>query len=110
MAEETVEDRRARFERDALPFLYGGVVQEYGWLTDRQFVDAVAVAMITPGPVVITVAFIGYLVTAIWLGTWTLDRMRGPQPEPERRRVLERFSWRAVAEATAAAKSSSGAT
>ena len=37
-----------------VPFLYSGVVREYGWLTDRQFVDAVAVAMITPGPVVIT--------------------------------------------------------
>jgi chromate transporter len=45
-----------------VPFLYGGVVQEYGWLTDQQFLDAVAVAMLTPGPVVITVAFIGYLV------------------------------------------------
>ncbi len=45
-----------------VPFLYGGVVQQYGWLDDKQFVDAVAVAMITPGPVVITVAFIGYLV------------------------------------------------
>jgi len=45
-----------------VPFLYGGVVQQYGWLDDRQFLDAVAVAMLTPGPVVITVAFIGYLV------------------------------------------------
>ncbi|HEX7672338.1 MAG TPA: chromate transporter [Polyangiaceae bacterium] len=45
-----------------VPFLYGGVVAQYHWLTDRQFLDAVAVAMITPGPVVITVAFIGYLV------------------------------------------------
>jgi chromate transporter len=45
-----------------VPFLYGGVVERYQWLTDRQFLDAVAVAMITPGPVVITVAFIGYLV------------------------------------------------
>ena len=45
-----------------VPFLYGGVVKEYAWLTDRQFVDAVAVAMITPGPVVITTGFIGYLV------------------------------------------------
>ena len=45
-----------------VPFLYGGVVKEYGWLTERQFVDAVAVAMITPGPVVITVAFIGFLI------------------------------------------------
>jgi chromate transporter len=45
-----------------VPFLYGGVVQQHHWLTEQQFVDAVAVAMITPGPVVITVAFIGYLI------------------------------------------------
>ena len=45
-----------------VPFLHGGVVQEFGWLNERQFLDAVAVAMITPGPVVITVGFIGYLV------------------------------------------------
>jgi chromate transporter len=45
-----------------VPFLYGGVVHDHAWLTERQFVDAVAVAMMTPGPVVITVAFIGYLV------------------------------------------------
>jgi len=49
-----------------VPFLYGGVVHGHHWLTDQQFVDAVAVAMITPGPVVITVAFIGYLVKGIW--------------------------------------------
>lgn len=45
-----------------VPFLHGGAVGHYGWLTERQFLDAVAVSMITPGPVVITVAFIGYLV------------------------------------------------
>lgn len=45
-----------------VPFLHGGVVQEFRWLNERQFLDAVAVAMITPGPVVITVGFIGYLV------------------------------------------------
>jgi chromate transporter len=44
-----------------VPFLYGGVVGEFQWLNERQFLDAVAIAMITPGPVVITVAFIGYL-------------------------------------------------
>lgn len=49
-----------------VPFLYGGVVQEYAWLNDRQFVDAVAVAMITPGPVVITTGFIGFLVSGFW--------------------------------------------
>ena len=49
-----------------VPFLYGGVVKEYQWLNDRQFIDAVAVAMITPGPVVITVGFIGYLVAGFW--------------------------------------------
>jgi chromate transporter len=45
-----------------VPFLHAGVVNEFGWLSEQQFVDAVAVAMITPGPVVITVGFIGYLV------------------------------------------------
>jgi chromate transporter len=45
-----------------VPFLYGGVVSQFHWLTERQFVDAVAVAMITPGPVVITAGFVGYLV------------------------------------------------
>lgn len=45
-----------------VPFLHGGVVQDHHWLTETQFLDAVAVAMITPGPVVITVAFIGYIV------------------------------------------------
>jgi chromate transporter len=45
-----------------VPFLHGGVVLQMHWLDERQFLDAVAVSMITPGPVVITVAFIGYLV------------------------------------------------
>lgn len=48
-----------------VPFLHGGVVAHYGWLTELQFLDAVAVAMITPGPVVITVAFIGFLVAGL---------------------------------------------
>ena len=48
-----------------VPFLYGGVVGKYHWLTEREFVDAVAVAMITPGPVVITAGFIGYLVAGV---------------------------------------------
>lgn len=45
-----------------VPFLQSGVVQENHWLTEQQFLDAVAVAMITPGPIVVTVGFIGYLV------------------------------------------------
>lgn len=49
-----------------VPFLYGGVVKEYQWLNEQQFLDAVAVAMITPGPVVITVGFIGYLAAGFW--------------------------------------------
>jgi chromate transporter len=48
-----------------VPFLHQGVVQQFGWLTEHQFVDAVAVAMITPGPVVITVVFIGFLVAGL---------------------------------------------
>ena len=48
-----------------VPFLHSGVVTEYHWLNEKEFVDAVAVAMITPGPVVITVAFIGYLVNGV---------------------------------------------
>ncbi|HXE58980.1 MAG TPA: chromate efflux transporter [Gemmatimonadales bacterium] len=45
-----------------VPFLYGGVVRDLGWLSEREFLDAVAVALITPGPVVITTGFIGFLV------------------------------------------------
>jgi chromate transporter len=52
-----------------VPFLYGGVVNQFHWLTERQFVDAIAVAMITPGPVVITAAFIGYMVAGLIGGT-----------------------------------------
>ena len=48
-----------------VPFLHGGVVDDFHWLNERQFLDAVAVAMITPGPVVITVAFIGFLVAGL---------------------------------------------
>ncbi|MBV4356001.1 chromate transporter [Pinibacter aurantiacus] len=48
-----------------VPFLHAGVVTENHWLTEQQFIDAVAVAMITPGPVVITVGFIGYLLAGI---------------------------------------------
>jgi chromate transporter len=48
-----------------VPFLHGGAVQQFHWLTERQFLDAVAVSMITPGPVVITVAFIGFLVAGL---------------------------------------------
>ena len=48
-----------------VPFLQQGVVNDLGWLTEHQFLDAVAVALITPGPVVITVAFIGYLVAGV---------------------------------------------
>lgn len=71
-----------------VPFLRGTVVGEHRWLTDQQFLDAVAVAMITPGPVVITVAFIGYLVAGplgagvaalgVFLPCWGL--VVGPAP------------------------------
>lgn len=53
-----------------VPFLHSGVVVENKWLTEQQFLDSVAIAMITPGPVVITVGFIGYLVNG-FLGAIT---------------------------------------
>ena len=49
-----------------VPFLQQGVVQQYGWLTERDFLVAVAVGMISPGPVVITATFVGYLVAGFW--------------------------------------------
>jgi chromate transporter len=49
-----------------VPFLHQGVVQNHHWLNERQFLDAVAVGIITPGPVVITAAFVGYLVAGLW--------------------------------------------
>src|SRR5215217_1868130 len=71
-----------------VPFLYEGVVRQFGWLTEQQFLDAVAVAMITPGPVVITVAFIGFLVAGfpgatlaaigIFVPVWVLTVIPAP--------------------------------
>jgi chromate transporter len=71
-----------------VPFLYEGVVRQFALLTEQQFLDAVAVAMITPGPVVITVAFIGYLVAGlpgatlaaigIFLPVWVLTVIPAP--------------------------------
>jgi chromate transporter len=81
-----------------VPFLYGGVVKELGWLNERQFLDAVAVAMITPGPVVITVAFIGYLVagfagaTAAALGVFLPVWLFVVLPAPYVRRLAARPS------------------
>lgn len=48
-----------------VPFLQQGVVHDFGWLTEREFLDAVAMGMITPGPVVITAVFVGYLVSGL---------------------------------------------
>jgi chromate transporter len=49
-----------------VPFLEQGLVQQYGWLNERQFLIAVAIGMISPGPVVITATFVGYLVAGFW--------------------------------------------
>ena len=49
-----------------VPFLEQGLVQQYGWLDQRQFLIAVAIGMISPGPVVITATFVGYLVAGFW--------------------------------------------
>jgi chromate transporter len=49
-----------------VPFLEQGLVQQYGWLSEREFLVAVAIGMISPGPVVITATFVGYLVAGFW--------------------------------------------
>jgi chromate transporter len=49
-----------------VPFLQQGVVQQYGWLSERDFLVAVAIGLISPGPVVITATFVGYLVAGFW--------------------------------------------
>jgi len=93
-----------------VPFLHGGVVNEYHWLTERQFLDAVAVAMITPGPVVITVAFIGYLVAGpagafmAGLGVFLPTYLFVVIPAPYYRRIAHNLQIQAfVAGVTAAA-------
>ena len=49
-----------------VPFLEQGLVQQYGWLDQRQFLIAVAIGTVSPGPVVITATFVGYLVAGFW--------------------------------------------
>jgi len=49
-----------------VPFLEKGLVQQTGWLNGREFLVAVAVGMLSPGPVVITATFVGFLVAGFW--------------------------------------------
>jgi chromate transporter len=92
-----------------VPFLHGGVVNDFHWLDERQFLDAVAVAMITPGPVVITVAFIGYLVagplgaTLAALGVFLPCYLFVVIPAPHFRRFGSRPGIRAFVDGVTAA-------
>ncbi len=92
-----------------VPFLHGGVVQEFGWLDERQFLDAVAVAMITPGPVVITVGFIGYLVAGpagavvAALGTFLPCYLFTVVPAPHFKRLSRNRAVRAFVDGVTAA-------
>ena len=92
-----------------VPFLHAGVVERFQWLSDRQFLDAVAVAMITPGPVVITVAFIGYLVAGpvgaivAALGTFLPCYLFTVIPAPYFRRFSKNESIKAFVDGVTAA-------
>ena len=92
-----------------VPFLHGGVVDRLHWLTDQQFLDAVAVAMITPGPVVITVAFIGYLAagplgaTAAAVGVFVPCYLFVIIPAPYYRRISGNKSIKAFVDGVTAA-------
>ena len=92
-----------------VPFLYGGVVKDNHWLNERQFLDAVAVAMITPGPVVITVGFIGYLVAGFTgasvaaLGTFLPCYLFTVIPAPYFRKYGKNKSIKAIVDGITAA-------
>lgn len=92
-----------------VPFLHSGVVVENHWLTEQQFLDAVAVAMITPGPVVITVGFIGYLVagfpgaTVAALATFLPCYLFTIIPAPYFKKIAKNLSIKAFVEGITAA-------
>lgn len=96
-----------------VPFLHGGVVEHYGWLTERQFLDAVAVAMIMPGPVVTTVAFIGFLIagfagaSAATVGVFLPTYLFIVIPAPYYRRIAENRSIKALVDGVSAAAAGS---
>jgi len=92
-----------------VPFLHGGVVRDMHWLTERQFLDAVAVSMITPGPVVITVAFIGYLMAgplgaiAAAIGVFLPAYLIVVAVAPSFRRIARNTALRAIVDGVTAA-------
>jgi chromate transporter len=92
-----------------IPFLHGGVVLERHWLTEQQFLDAVAISLLTPGPVVITVAFIGSLVAGLSGGIVAAAAVFLPAfivvvlVAPHFRRMRERVTVQAFANGVTAA-------
>ncbi len=51
----------SRLSNAVLPYVYQGAVDRFHWLTAKQMIDRLALGETTPGPLIMAVAFVGYL-------------------------------------------------
>lgn len=80
-----------------VPFLRQGVVHDHTWLTENQFLDAVAMGLITPGPVVISATFIGYLVSGFAGPSWRRSQSSRPSSSASSSRADGSFATETIA-------------